>query len=263
MQKFFDDFYKWFVAPDITFIDVEEYMFQLPHFLLVGIILAVTLISFFMFRKKSYTTQRKFLLFVVTIIAICEIFTRVSKLLWFASNGWLNWLEAIKIILPIHFCSVMVWIIIIAIAVDNRPMMSFGAIAGFIGTVVYMSYPFEGLNSLYFTIRALNSMLTHGLGFVGSMCLLFWGIAKFEIKDMWKTFLLLFAIVLYGLIMNILIPGNNYMFMFKNPTPLEFGPIPYQLVFALFVSFIVASFYIIPFIWKKIANRIKLRKNKI
>ena len=87
---------------------------------------------------------------------------------------------------------------------------------------------------------------------------------KLDIKDMWKTFVLLAGMVVWAGIMNWIFPYdtngnlNNYMFMMKNPTGINTGIIPYQLVFAILAVFVFSSFYLIPY-W---INKHKLKKNQ-
>ena len=183
----------------------------------------------------------------------CEILTRVSKLLYFADLGKLTFGQAIQIILPIHFCSVIIWVLILSILFDNKAMLSFGTICGFFGTLVYLLYPAEGLGASFLHLRAFNSIFTHSVGFVICINMLIYKMIKLDIKDMWKTFVFLGAMVVWSGIMNWIFPYdtngnlNNYMFMIKNPMGFSTGVIPYQVIFAILAAAIFASFYLIPY----------------
>lgn len=266
MLEFIEKFRKWFIAPVSggDYRKAEEFIFGWQHLLLVISILSITLLIFFLFRKKSYATKRKVLLVIAFIILVCEIFTRIAKLFRYANFGILTAKggigEAVAIILPIHFCSIMVWFVIISIVTDNKFMLACGSVAGLIGTLVYLSYPFEGLNSPYFSLTAMNSIITHGLGFCGSFCILFWGMSKLKLSDMWKTYVFLGSSVLYAHIMNIIIPGHNFMFLVENPININFGKTPYQIYLIGGAILLVALFYLIPHFISKLLSRRKFKK---
>ena len=252
-------FYKWFTAEGVEYLDQSTYMYKPMHIAIILSVLALTLIVFFAFRKKSEQSQRNFLIGIAVLMITCEIFTRISKLLFHADLGVLTLEQVIKDILPIHFCSVMIWVLIFAVLFDKRSLLSFGAVCGLIGCAVYLAYPIEGLDHSFFNIRMLNSPLTHGLGFVVCMNLFLWGFVRLDIKDIWKTYILLSCMVIYGGIMNILLPGENYMFIVTNPTPINTGKIPYQIPFVLVAILIVALIYLTPYWIGKLRNK---RRNK-
>ena len=190
---------------------------------------------------------KAFLVATAITLAVCEIFTRMSKLLYFADLGQLDLVMAIKVILPIHFCQIMVWVIIVAILIDNKPMITFSALCGLLASLFYLAYPIEGLSASFLHVRAFNSIFTHSLAFVTSINMMLLGMVKFKLKDFKITIGLLLCIVAYGFVMNLVFPGENYMFMIENPTSLSFGPVPYQLVFALLVLGFLSIFYLVPY----------------
>ena len=255
LTRFQQKFYKWFTASGVEYLDQSTYLYKTMHIAIIVAVLALTILVFFLFRKKGERVQRNFLLGVATLMITCEIFTRLSKLLFHAEQGVLTLEQILKDVLPIHFCSVMIWVLIFAIIFDKRSVLSFGAVCGLIGCAVYLIYPVEGLDHSFFNIRMLNSPLTHGLGFVVCMNLFMWGFINIDLKDIWKTYILLSCLVIYGGIMNIFLPGENYMFMVTNPTPINTGKIPYQVPFVLVAILVVFLIYLIPHFFKKIKQR--------
>lgn len=251
LTEFQQRFYKWFTASGVTYKDSSEYLYKTMHILILLAVVGLTIAVYFAFRKKSYETKRGFLIGCAWLMITCEIFTRFSKVLFHADMGALTTAQLIKDVLPIHFCQVMIWVVILSIMFNNRPMMSFGAVCGAIGCLVYLLYPIEGLDHSFFNIRMLNSPLTHGLGFVCCTNMIFWGMADLDIKDMWKTYVFLLCMLAYGMIMNLIFKGENYMFMVTNPTNISFGKVPYQLVFCLLVALVVAAIYLVPYWIKK------------
>ena len=141
-------------------------------------------------------------------------------------------------------------------------MISFGAVCGLLGTLVYLLYPAEGLGASFIHFRAFSSIFTHSVGFVLCFNLFAYKYVKLEIKDMWKTFVLLGSMVVYCGLMNLIFPYdangnlNNYLFMIENPTTINTGVIPYQLVFALVAAAFFSAVYFIPhFVNKRKQNK--------
>ena len=248
-----DSIYKWLSGKGVVYQDVSEYAYTGKHFIVLALALLATLGVFFLFRKLDNKQRIKFLKIVAWVMIACETLSRVSKLLYFADLGKLTFGQAIQIILPIHFCSVIIWVLILSILFDYKPLLSFGAICGFFGCLVYLLYPAEGLGASFMHLRAFNSIFTHSVGFVICTNMLIYKMVKLDIKDLWKTFALLIGMVIWAGIMNWIFPYdtngnlNNYMFMMKNPTGINTGVIPYQLVFAILAVVVFSSFYLIPY----------------
>ena len=254
--------YKWLSGQGVVYQPTNEYVYTGKHFLVLGLATLATITVFLLFRKWDEKARKRFLKIVAWVMIACEILTRVSKLLYFADLGRLTFGQAVQVILPIHFCAVIIWVLILSILFDNQPMLSFGAICGFFGCLVYLLYPAEGLGASFLHLRAFNSIFTHSVGFVMCFNVLAYKMIKLDIKDMWKTFVLLGAMVVWAGIMNWIFPYdtngniNNYMFMIYNPMGFSTGVIPYQVIFALLAIVVFSSFYLIPY-W---INKHKVKK---
>lgn len=252
-----DSLYKWLSGKGVVYQAVSEYAYTGKHFLVLILAGLATLGVFFLFKKFSPEQRTKFLKALAWLMIVCEIMTRVSKILYFADLGKLSFGQAIQIILPIHFCSVIIWVLILSILLDYKPLLSFGALCGFFGCLVYLLYPAEGLGASFLHLRAFNSIFTHSVGFVICSNILIYKMVNIDIRDMWKTFVLLIAMVIWAGIMNWIFPYdangnlNNYMFMIQNPTGISTGAIPYQLVFALLAIVVFSGFYIVPYLIKR------------
>lgn len=259
-----DAIFKWLSGQGVVYQQTSEYVYTGKHFLVLGLALLATIGVFFLFRKWSDAERKKFLKIVAWIMIACEILSRVSKLLYFYDLGKLSFGQAVQVILPIHFCSVIIWVLILSILFDYKPMLSFGVICGFFGCLVYLLYPAEGLGASFIHLRAFNSIFTHSVGFVICVNMLIYKMIKLDIKDMWKTFLLLGAMVAWAGLMNWIFPYdangnlNNYMFMIYNPMGFDTGVIPYQVIFALLAVVVFSSFYLIPY-W---INKHKIKKSE-
>lgn len=252
-----DSLYKFMSGKGVVYQDITEYAYTGKHFLVLAFAIIGTIGIYFLFKKFTDSQRTKFLKITAFSLMILEILAIISKLLYFADLNKLDFGQAIQVILPIHFCSVIIWVLIFAMLFDNKPMMSFGAICGFFGCLVYLLYPAEGLGASFIHIRAVNSVVSHSVGFMICTNLMLHKMIKLEIGDMWKTFVLLSGMVAWAGLMNWLFPYdangnlNNYMFMMKNPTPITTNVVPYQLVFALIAVIVFSSFYIIPYLITK------------
>lgn len=256
-SSFGDFILKWFAGKGVIYQAASEYVYTLKHFIVLALAAALTLTVYFVYRNKPNSTRRKSLVIAAYIMMACEILSKISKLIYFADLGKLTFAQAVQVILPIHFCSIIIWVLIFAILFNNKAMISFGGVCGLLGTLVYLLYPAEGLGASFIHFRAFSSIFTHSLGFVVCFNMFVFKMIKLELKDMWKTFVLLACMVVYCLIMNILFPYdangnlNNYLFMVKNPTTINTGVIPYQLVFMLVAIVFFASMYLIPYYIRK------------
>ena len=260
--KFCDKFYKWFTASGVEYREQSEYMYKSMHLIILFSVLAITLITYFLLKNKSEKVKRIFLLTISWLLIACEMCTRLSKIFFHIELNQLTTAQLIKDVLPMHFCQIIIWVVILSIMFNNKNLMSFGAICGIIGCTIYLLYPIEGLDHSFFNVRMLNSPLTHGLGFVASVNMLLWGMVSLNLGDLWKTYTLLTIIVIYGIIMNLIFPGENYMFLMTNPTPIEFKVIPYQIVFGLVImAFIGCTYLIAHYIDKAIEKRKEENKN--
>ena len=264
MANIWKSLYKWLSGQGVVYQPTNEYVYTGKHFLVLGLVVIATITVFLLFKKWDEKTRKRFLKIVAWVMIACELLTRVSKLLYFADLQKLTFGQAVQIILPIHFCSVIIWVLILSILFDYKPMLSFGVICGFFGTLVYLLYPAEGLGASFLHLRAFNSIFTHSVGFVICVNMLIYKMIKLDIRDMWKTFVLLGAMVLWAGIMNWIFPYdangnlNNYMFMIYNPMGFSTGVIPYQVIFAILASVVFSSFYLIPY-W---INKHKIKKSE-
>lgn len=244
LSKFGDWLMRFFFAKGVVYAPVQDYIWGTMHLIVLAIVFASTIGCYFVFKPVSHDGRYRALKVVAWTLAVCEIVTRISKLVYFADLGQLDFVMAVKIIVPLQFCQLMVWVIIVAILTNNRSVLSFGCLCGLLGATFFLAYPIEGLSASFFNIRAFNSVFTHSLAFVAAVNLFALGEVKLEMKDLGKTFLLLLGIVAYGGLANLIFKGENYMFMIENPTKLTFGKIPYQVIFALLVAgFIVFCYF--------------------
>ncbi len=235
----------------------SEYLYNTRHIIVLAITLVLCVMFSLIFYKKSEKAKRILLYVFGGIFLFFEIASRVVNLI-IESDYTVE--SVFKILLPMHICSVMVWVLIVAVFSRNKMLLNFGAIGGLIATLVFLLYPAVGLNRTYMSFTCIYSTFSHMLGFVTSVILITLGIVKFEFKKIWQPYLCFAIMFAWGALLNFVIfPGSDYMYMVNDPLELELA-IPYQIVYLIVLAIYVLMFYLISWIVKLIKTHIYQKK---
>lgn len=227
---------NWFLNENNPSLPKSEYLYGTRHLLVLGAVVILTILIYFLFRNKSEKSKRVFFTVSALIFLFFEITSRIYNLIMATSFSVES---VVKIILPMHFCSVTVWFIIIALLFKNKILINISPILGILATGIYLAYPAVGLNSTYINFPQFYSVFTHSFGFVISVSLITLNYSKLDIKKIWQTYLTFGIIIVYGLLLDLVIfPVSDYMYLTENPLP--FNPIiPFQLILgAILISYI-------------------------
>ena len=194
----------------------------------------------------------------MSILLFFEITSRVVNLIIATDYSWQN---ITQIILPMHMCSVMVWVLIIAVFTKKQVLYDFAAIGGLLATVAFLLYPAVGLNRVYMSFTCLYSTISHSIGFIVAILLMSLGFAKFEWKRIWQPFLCFAIMFGWGALLDFVIfPGADYMYLRNDP--LELGlSIPYHIVYTGILIVYILLFYIVYWVIQKIKNRRRKNRN--
>lgn len=134
-------------------------------------------------------------------------------------------------------------------------LLNFGVIGGLLATVAFLLYPAVGLNRVYMSFTCIYSTFSHMLGFVTCVLMLTLGLAEFEFKKMWQTYLCFLVMFAWGALLNFVIfPGSDYMYMVNDPLELNLN-FPYQILYALLLVVYIFIFYLIYYFKQKLNNR--------
>lgn len=253
------NFHDWWTNENNPSIPQKEYLFGARHIIMLCVaVLAMILLSVIL-HKKSEKTKKIVLTVLVSVLLFFEIVSRVVNLIIETDYSWQN---ILKIILPMHICSVAVIAIIVGFFSKNKTLINFSAIVGLIATVAFLLYPAVGINRTYISFTCLYSITSHVTGFVVCCLLINLGFAHFEFKDVWKT-LLCFAIMFgYGALLDfVILPGENYMYLSSDPLELNIN-FPYQILYTLIFVVYILMFYVISLIIKKIKNKRNVQQLK-
>lgn len=214
----------------------NDYLYGKWHLITLFLVVVATLLVVFLFKNKSEKSKRIFLWILFSVFLTFEITTRVVALI----NGKDIW----KTLLPMHFCSIMVWFTLASVIINKKSVYSMVAMGGILATSAYLIYPAVGLNVLKLNYNAFYSVFTHCLGFVTSVFLLTGGYTSYKLKDIWHAGVFAGVVFAYSAILNfIAYPGENYMYYVKNPFSINLGAW-FQVLYVLVVISYVAVYYL-------------------
>ena len=245
-------FHDWWTNENNPTLPRSEYLFGTRHIIiiLVAVLLAITLSV--IFYKKSERAKWILLRIIASILLFFEILSRVVNLI--IANSYT--VESVcKIILPMHICSVAVWVLIIAVFSKNKLLLNFASIVGLIATISFLTFPAAGINRTYISFTCLYSIVSHMLGFVASILLLTLKLTSYEFKDFWKTFLCFVLMFAWGVLLDFVIfPGSDYMYLRNDPLELNLG-FPYQILYAVLLTIYILLVYWLSAIIKKFKSK--------
>lgn len=229
-----------------------EYLYGTRHIIVLLLTLILTVSVYFIFRRKSDKAKNILFNCFGFFFLLWEISTRIVNVI---IADTLTFERILEILLPMHICSVMVWVFILAIFTKNQGLINFGAIGGILATLAFLLYPAVGLHQVYINFTNLYSITSHMMGFVCAVSLISLRRTKFEMKKIWQTYLYITIMFCWGAFVNFVIfPGSDYMYMINDP--LELGlPFPYQILYLGIISIYILSFYLIPWLKNKINNK--------
>ncbi len=248
-------FSDWWTNDNNPKLEKSDYLYGIRHLIVLAIVVCACVILTIIFRKKSEKVKDILFKTFGWIFLFFEIFSRIVN---FAIEDNFSFERVLKIILPMHICSVMVFVFIVAIFTRKDYLLQFSVISGLLATVAFLLYPAVGLNQKYMAFTCIYSTFTHMLGFVTVVLLMTLSRVKFEFKQIWKPFVCFVVMFLWGAILNFIIfPGSDYMYMVNDP--LELGlKFPYQILYIVIISVYIIIFYVIDFAKEKIKQK---RKN--
>lgn len=233
-------------------LPMSEYLYGTRHiFVLILTLAIILLLSFIFYRRSEKCKNILFNVMGYTLLTF-EILSRVVNII---IEDNLNLESFAKIILPMHICSVMVWIFIISIFTKNKTLLNFASIGGILATLAFLLYPAVGLNRVYMSFTCIYSTVSHMIGFICAILMIVLKRVDFDIKHMWKTYVCFVIMFLWGALLNFVIfPGSDYMYMVNDPLGLNMK-FPYQITYSILIAIYICLFYLITFIKNKIKNR--------
>lgn len=220
----------------------SEYLYNTRHILvLVSVVVACIVLSLIFYKKSD---RAKNILFYVlgSILLFFEIASRVVNLIIETDY---NFASVFKILVPMHICSVMVWVFIVAVFSHKKTLMEYSVICGLLATAGFLAYPAVGLNKVHMSFTCIYSTFSHALGFVIVILMMVLGKVHFRFKDIWKIYLCFAIMFLWGVILDFaILPGSDYMYLRNDPLELDLN-FPYQILYAIVLALYTLIFYVI------------------
>lgn len=252
-------FHDWWTNENNPSLAKSEYLFGARHIIMIAIaVLAVVVLSI-VFRKKSQKAKNILLTVLVSVLLFFEIASRIVNLIIETDYSWQN---ILKILLPMHICSVAVVFLIIAWFTKSKFLLNFVTIVGLLSTFGFLAYPAVGINKTYISFTCLYSITSHVTGFVVACLFINLGYAKFKFKDIWKTYLCFAVMFVWGALLDfVILPGSDYMYLVNDP--LELGlSFPYHIIYGAILVVYILSFYLITYIVDKIKQKRAAKKSQ-
>ena len=213
------------------------------------VIVASVLLTINFSQKPQKARQVLLYVFAGTLL----FFEVASRVVNFIVTPNLSFGDIIKILLPLEICSVVVWVVIVAIFVKKQFMYNFAAIVGLFAMGAFLLFPAVGINRAFMSFTCIYSTVSHMIGFVCAVLLLNFKMCKFEMKQIWHVYLCFAIMFVWGALFDFLIfPGSNYMYLVEDPLKLKMQ-FPYHIIYGLFIAAYVFVFYLMTYIKKKSA----------
>ena len=245
-------FHDWWTNENNPSLPKEEYLFGTRHITMIVVAIVAAIVLSVVFYKRSSKAKKILLTILALVLLFFEITSRVVNLIITTDYSWQS---ILKILLPMHICSVAVVMFIISFFTKQKTLMNFATVVGLLATVLFMAYPAVGINKTYITFTCLYSIVSHVTGFVMACLLINLGFTEYKFKNIWKLYLCFAIMFLWGVIVDFIIsPGSNYMYIIKDPLELNLG-FPYQILYGIILVVYIFMFYFISFIIRKIKSK--------
>lgn len=220
----------------------SEYLYGVRHIIVLVLTAILCVVFTLIFRKRSERAKKILFYCFGGFFLFFEVSTRIVNLIIATDYSFAN---IMNILLPMHICSVMVWVFIVAIFTRKQFLLNYSVVGGVLATIAFLLYPAVGLNKVYMSFTCIYSVMSHMAGFICCILLMTLGVAKFELKKIWQPLVCFAVMFCWGALLNFVIfPGSDYMYMINDP--LELGlPFPYQILYVVIILIYTLAYHLI------------------
>lgn len=229
----------------VEYTDTQLQFFGAKHLSVIGVF-ALFWLSFVYFRKVwSEKDKKSFRVGLVVFLAVNEIGLHIWSLYWGVWN--------IQSMLPLHLCSVMVWVTVYTALTGNRSLYDFIYFLGIGGALQAFLTPADGAMYDIPHYRIMQSLVAHGL-------LITIPIYMTVVEDFRPTLSSFKRIFIWTNVYMVIIffvnraIGSNYLFIAqKPPSPTlmdALSPWPWYIPELEVVAFVMLFMLYIPFFIK-------------
>lgn len=239
---------------------LKNYLYGPRHVLFILLAVGLAIFLWYIYKNKQEKDKRVLFKVIGFIFLGFETLSRIVNLI--ATNDY-SIGNITKIILPMHICAIMVWVLIFGVLFNNRTLKQFAGIGGFLSTLAFLLYPAVGINRVYMTFTQLYSTFTHILGFITSILLITIDRdVEYKYPEIWKVILCFVIMFGYGVLLDFVIfPGSDYMYLVNNPLEIDMW-IDYRIIFSIILGIYINIFYVVELIKNKKKNNKKIRRRK-
>lgn len=249
-------FKDWWTNENNPALPKNQYMWSSRHIIMLCVAIGAAILLSILFFKKSEKAKWILLRIFASILLFFEIASRIVNLIIAESYTFQS---VFQIIMPLHICSVAVWVLIIGVFAKNKFLLNFACIVGLLATVAFLLFPAVGINRTYISFTCLYSITSHVTGFVVAILLMTLRIVNFAFKKIWQVLLCFIVMFGWGVLVDwVIIPGADYMYLRNDPLELNLS-FSYHIIYVLIILFYISLFYLIPFAVRKIKQS---RENK-
>jgi hypothetical integral membrane protein (TIGR02206 family) len=233
-----NEFYRWFWAFD--FAGEPMPFFQRTHGITVLVLALFTALCVWLGRNGDSARRRQIRHTLGWVLLVNEVLWHV----W----AWHNHYWSLQTMLPLHMCSVMVWLNAWMLLTDNLSYYPFAYFLGIGGAIQALITPDTGIYD-FPHFRYWQTFISHGT-LVAVGVYLTWGEGY---RPTWRglrqvlVYTLIYAVPVFFI--NFLVQGN-YLFLRHKPTAptlIDFlGPWPLYILPLLLVAFVVFGLMYLP-----------------
>lgn len=229
----------------VEYTDVPLQIFGSKHLTVVAIF-ALVWLSFFYFRGVWNDKQRNA---VRAALAIALGVNEIGLHIWSAYWGIWN----VQTMLPLHMCSVMVWITVYTAMTDNRSLYDFTYFLGIGGALQAVLTPVDVIPYDLPHYRSLQSLLAHGLLMTIPLFMTIVEGCRPTLASFKRIFIWVNVYMVVIFFVNQAI-GSNYLFVAaKPPSPTlmdALSPWPWYIPQLEILAFVIFFIMYLPFLIK-------------
>ncbi|MBQ4558164.1 MAG: YwaF family protein [Clostridia bacterium] len=229
----------------------------LLHILTIVAVVAIIVALAFIFRKRSQKARNIVIYVLAGLIFTLEMTRRIVNFTRGDNVTLDDWLWDI---LPRPWCAISCWLMILSPFIRKRFWYTFTSISGLICALIFFAYPEAGFNNVYIEFENFYSIASHALILISAITLITLKYTETNPKHIWKSFVFWGVVIVYAMIESFvlkveddplyMLPGNDAMEI------IGVGYGVYLVLWILFISIIITSYYMIPY-W---VNKRKAKK---
>lgn len=189
-------------------------MYGAPHVITLICVIVISALLI-MYAKKLNDKQKLAVTWsIFGVLLFFEIMHRIYRLL--KGHQWFRHI-------PMHFCAIMVWVIIAAILIKNKHLYNIAAVGSLLASSTFLLHPAVGFTVQPFRFDQYYTIITHCITFLTGVYFIVGGYTDIRWKTFWSTAIFAVITLTYSALINfVFLPGSNYLYYVDNITPFSY-----------------------------------------